>query len=286
MRIEKIRLRNHKSFNNSGWISLGPRLNLIVGQNNSGKTALLESIGVSTFAPKPHKNARMRRGEPINPTALFDIVVSFSGNELHDAFMTQNGITTVSLPSADKGFATQWLKDLFEQSTVLVSLRSLGAGNWAVGEAQPDCAFQIKSELPLHYQFNPAADRASWQINGPIQGTADASFIVLGPALGRSVYSFRAERMNLGISGISQRVPLAPNASNLACCLLHLQANIRRNETFLALVREVFPNVFGVSAEPINTSQAEIFLWNVDPSSNRDDLRVKLEDCGTGVSQV
>lgn len=53
MILKKIRLRNYKSFDNSDWVALGPRLNRVVGQNNSGKTAFLEALNWSRFTSKP-----------------------------------------------------------------------------------------------------------------------------------------------------------------------------------------------------------------------------------------
>ena len=55
MYLSKIRVRNYKSFRDSGDIEFKPGINIVVGQNNSGKTSLLEALGFK-FEYNPHKN--------------------------------------------------------------------------------------------------------------------------------------------------------------------------------------------------------------------------------------
>ena len=47
MYISKIRVQNYKAFNDSGWIEFKPGINIISGQNHSGKTALLEALSLT-----------------------------------------------------------------------------------------------------------------------------------------------------------------------------------------------------------------------------------------------
>ncbi len=53
MRIAKIKIRNYKSFRESGELEFTSGFNIIAGQNNTGKTALLEALGLR-FNPNPH----------------------------------------------------------------------------------------------------------------------------------------------------------------------------------------------------------------------------------------
>ncbi len=59
MYIYKFKIFNYKSFQDSGWLEFQPGINIIVGTNNSGKTALLESLGLE-FKDNPYRNIRMR----------------------------------------------------------------------------------------------------------------------------------------------------------------------------------------------------------------------------------
>ncbi len=58
MYISTFKIFNYKSFRDSGWLEFQPGINIIVGTNNSGKTALLEALGLE-FKDNPYCNIRM-----------------------------------------------------------------------------------------------------------------------------------------------------------------------------------------------------------------------------------
>lgn len=53
MFISKFKVFNYKSYLDSGLIEFTPGINIIVGQNNSGKTSLLEALTLN-FDNQPH----------------------------------------------------------------------------------------------------------------------------------------------------------------------------------------------------------------------------------------
>ncbi|MHC5727501.1 MAG: AAA family ATPase, partial [Nostoc sp.] len=53
MFISNFQVFNYKSYLDSGLIQFTPGINIIVGQNNSGKTSLLEALTLN-FDNKPH----------------------------------------------------------------------------------------------------------------------------------------------------------------------------------------------------------------------------------------
>jgi predicted ATP-dependent endonuclease of OLD family len=75
MLISKIQVLNYKSFRDSDWIEFRPGINLVVGQNSAGKTALLEALTL-VFENTPHKSLKTL------PTAAFQLrsesIVDFS----------------------------------------------------------------------------------------------------------------------------------------------------------------------------------------------------------------
>jgi recombinational DNA repair ATPase RecF len=91
MRIHSIRIRNYKSYRDVGPISLGLHFNVIVGQNNSGKTAFLEALDTANFDSHPHK--RLEGGKPvlIDPQSRLDIEVAISGPELEQLLLARGG---------------------------------------------------------------------------------------------------------------------------------------------------------------------------------------------------
>ena len=55
MHISKFQLFNYKSFQDSGLLEFTQGINIIVGQNNAGKTALLEALTLN-FQDIPHRS--------------------------------------------------------------------------------------------------------------------------------------------------------------------------------------------------------------------------------------
>lgn len=62
MYLSKIRVRNYKSFRDSGDIEFKPGINIIVGQNNSGKTTLLEALEIKA-SNIPHRSLNTNRNK-------------------------------------------------------------------------------------------------------------------------------------------------------------------------------------------------------------------------------
>ena len=59
MYLSKFQLFNYKSFRDSGLLEFKPGINIIVGQNNSGKTALLEALTLNlSHKPHPHRSIK------------------------------------------------------------------------------------------------------------------------------------------------------------------------------------------------------------------------------------
>ncbi len=54
MKVVKARIKNYKSYLDSGEIEFAPGMNVIVGKNDAGKSALVEALSLS-FASKPHR---------------------------------------------------------------------------------------------------------------------------------------------------------------------------------------------------------------------------------------
>src|SRR5262249_19787131 len=56
LQLKKFQVWNYKSFLDSGELEFGPGFNVLVGQNDSGKTALLEALNPNPPENKPHRS--------------------------------------------------------------------------------------------------------------------------------------------------------------------------------------------------------------------------------------
>src|SRR3954452_12774601 len=57
MRLASVQITNYKSFLSSPTITLSPGFNVIVGQNNVGKTAFVEALGLA-LKNIPHRSLK------------------------------------------------------------------------------------------------------------------------------------------------------------------------------------------------------------------------------------
>jgi AAA15 family ATPase/GTPase len=50
--LQSFRVQNYKSYLDSGELKLSPGFNVIVGQNNVGKTALVDALSAYPYMPR------------------------------------------------------------------------------------------------------------------------------------------------------------------------------------------------------------------------------------------
>ncbi|MDR3481603.1 MAG: AAA family ATPase [Burkholderiaceae bacterium] len=111
--------------------------------------------------------------------------------------------------------------------------------------------------------------------------------ITLGEHVARSIYAFRAERLNLGETGINGKTALDTNAGNLPDVLNQLSSrNPERYHRLLAHVRTIFPHITHITAPIVAGTLVKILVWTVPTKTEREDLAVPLADSGTGIGQV
>jgi len=281
-----------------------PGFNIVAGQNNSGKTALLEMLSLD-FAQKPHRSLKTVPFRSARVTQPSSAELSFTASRAEiqellpymgsfllpapmpdSAFARENGITDTSPQS---GLRLQ--SAVFSQDALEFSVKRIGVTpepQWALQREPSYGLYPVwAASGPNHQAFVYNKDSggkftsaAHTQSNAPDIGIQFANH------LPRHVYRFAAERLKLGRGMHGPNSILARDASNLPEVLGRLNRNIDR---FLQLNQEVsgiLPNVRRISVEDQSNNQISIVVWSHDPGSYRDDLAIPLEECGTGVGQV
>ena len=89
MRIKRFRLAGYSSFKNTGMIDLEPGFNLFIGQNNSGKSALLRSL-LPPLPDNRHKTHEAYWNQRLQQP-LVHLELNLTGLELEDAFLAKGG---------------------------------------------------------------------------------------------------------------------------------------------------------------------------------------------------
>jgi predicted ATPase len=83
MLINAFSVFNYKSYRATAEIELSPGFNVFIGKNNSGKTALLEALSLSTLVNKPHRHSGIPRGQPLHQHARVDLTGAFVAESIY-----------------------------------------------------------------------------------------------------------------------------------------------------------------------------------------------------------
>src|SRR3990172_3640058 len=289
MKLISFQLKNYKSFYDSGELRFADGFNVIVGQNNAGKSALLQGISFR-FGNKPHRSLKTK---PTSTTAIAPLSealfsVECTGQELREVLLTSQGqfLVPVHPGSSPEHFALAKLNELFSRPQIVISLRRDGGNNIWVTKLTSfgDYVFDQKAVM-----MQSSDDRQNFRTVG--QGGAEDLSRDLGihvsHAFINQVYFFHAERLKVAEIAFGKNDVLNPDASNLPEVLNILQANKERFNRFNSYVNQIFPTIRWVAVRPNReTGALQIIIWTVDPSTEREDLAISLDDAGTGVGQV
>ena len=306
MHISKFQLFNYKSFQDSGLLEFTQGINIIVGQNNAGKTALLEALTLN-FGDVPHRSIKTLK-TPLstldNTLSKSKIYIYLEKKELRlmidqylpliipmEANMEANG------EQAEKT-VNKFIEWMNQDNDVkfLVSLSS----NNVIDVANTDLTFGIYSHTTqvtgsqngenTYYSINVKQTVSDELKLYSIIQSARPSEIIAGKLfrlLQSRIYRFYAERLNISKCAFGNQSILAPNASNLAEVLNSLQSRNSENfNDYNKYINQIFSHIQRIAVEPRDNNQLEIMVWNIDPKSKREDLAVSLSSCGTGIGQV
>jgi energy-coupling factor transporter ATP-binding protein EcfA2 len=300
MRIQTFEIANFKSYKDSGLLHFSTGFNLLVGQNNVGKSALLEALSLK-FPPKPHRSLLTvpRPTSPVNPTSLANVVLTLSGEELRDILLSINGQFYVPVPTEhlSKGhhYGLECLNGILALKEVSFSV-ALQTDNAQMPNVRAAIipshglykSVQNAGDSGQFYAVVPTPDKTNFISQNITNAVLNSDFgVTVAHYLRDRIYSFRAERFNVGVSPVGIRNVLEPNSTNLPEVLSVLQGNNpARFAKFNEYVRRIFPAIYQISVRNIPNNQSEITTWTENPVLLREDLAVPLAESGTGVGQV
>lgn len=275
-------------------------MNLIVGANNVGKSALLWCLAAQ-FGADPHRSLSTlpSRDSGLNRISRVDYTFVLSGDEFRDLLMTAGtGTRHIPWPRAipyDNNRAREALNHIFGSEIRLHVSLQLAEGGHSLGWTATGYPVTDIGTRPLVNNNNWFLLRVDVNsTGGTFEPLAESQNVTTPPDVGLPiaqlaagrVYRFAAERLNVGASAHGSNAELAADARNLAEVLNIMQANPMRFSDYARLVTKVFPTVKKVAVRPSGPQQVEIMIWQHDPASERDDLAMPLSKCGTGVGQV
>lgn len=284
MFISKFRIGNYKSFYSTDDIEISTGINVITGQNNSGKTALLEMLSLK-FSNNPHVSTKTRPYlQPSIANQESEIEIEFV-IEQQEFFDTVFILGSLSLPPLlDYNRKTVNETNLFDiYFGDKVRIRAIFKGGKLIRSTFVNVKNVLANNSQVSYFRVIREERKI--VFGPTRDGTDSSHIFVSRQLSK-IYSFKAERLNVSKSPFGNNSILKSDASNLPEVINWLQGNTHRFKRFNTLVKRIFPNIHNISTIPSTDGQVLVTVWNEESNLERGDLAVPLSDCGTGLSQV
>jgi energy-coupling factor transporter ATP-binding protein EcfA2 len=294
MYISKFQVSNFKSYRDSTEVEFKPGFNIITGQNNAGKTALLEALTLD-LVPKPHRSIRSMPVPGALPQEGSSARVTFvlSGEELLRSLQTMgsNNLFPAPNPADTQASMDRHLEDLIRAPRLRLSMRLERRNDerWIVEDTNfldfypvmPNPGSSVPVFFPVSANAGGLVTTGGHQYVNPAQDVRTP----LAHFFRSKIYRFRAERFNLGQYSFGDSAILAPDASNLPQVLNTLNSNPARFDRLNAMATEILPQVRQISVRPTG-GQVEILIWSHDPLTERGDLAIPLNECGSGIGQV
>jgi AAA domain, putative AbiEii toxin, Type IV TA system/AAA ATPase domain len=279
MRIKSATVKNYKSFpaSQTTRVVFSSGINVIVGQNNAGKTALLEALSLRPKNIQHRSLSTHPRPDAVVPDApIVGAEFVFEPQEVLELLADGRSPFAIRVENHDDA-VMRW-RNLLAREVSLAVMVDVSKGISATIQDAPQEAGLGRRYFELtrpHFHLSEASQKSG----GPV---ADH----LATLAQGQVYLFGAERYSLGTSAFGNQPHLSPNAQNLPEVLNHLQRNPAQCRRFNELVCWVLPQVQWISVEPADNAQLRILVWSVDPACERPDIAVPLADSGTGIGQV
>ena len=318
MFLAKFRLYNYKSFRDSDWLDFSPGINIIVGQNNSGKTALLEALTLN-FEDMPHRSLRTlpNSDSRLNDESRAEIIVTLSKAEFIDFINKLPEHSFGILPQNHQNLKE--IVDFFQEwlySPQDIDLQVYQAGNSYI-EDNDIQVNDLKTTIKLYHVTNN--NRNSLLITNhqtriiyfevlgdnqlkigneiTVEGDKKYIWITIFNKFKHRIYRFYAERTTRSICASGSSRYLRADASNLPEVINKLEERGNRKifNKFNEYISRIFPEINVVSVHNIkqkerpvlSSSSIEILVWSKDAYENdREDLAIPLSACGTGIGQV
>lgn len=321
MYFKRIKIENYKSYFGADTIYLETGINIIIGKNNAGKTALLEVLS-GNIKSIPHRNIeqKSRAKTPIKDEGAHGawLEVQIGKDELYEISEDEGYEGTIFL-YLDKDYFGEG--DYDESDNFVGFVDNIYAesvdGHFDLIESKPIKNEEIVKKfedlikngitvsflIPLmnlfvkEYSKNPIRQNGNIpvvvfkknleliKLSGCQLVTRDYEIINLciRELLENRIYKFDIHRTIFNSSSTEVSNRLLPNCSNLPSVLDGFQANPHLFGEYNRLITEIFPEIKTISIAKERENPV-IKIWM--PQSSKEHLTIPLSDCGTGVGQV
>ena len=285
MKIKKIRIRNFKGYQDSGWLDLADRFNVVVGQNNSGKSALLEAFRLSRASPDPFRSEQASDPHEIDEQSSFELGLNIAWVDWVEAINTRGGRIWIPVvengPLSGEDHLAAIRRELSDR-TIEVTATAGGSGYRRMHPTSH--GIEVTGNV-RSVEVEPSRGQRDMKLSSESSALNDTLTELLPAIEPRRIVLLAAQRAIRPRSSLGKEFYLTHNADNLATVI-----NTLRNDTptlferLVTHINYIFPDIEYITT-PTTGSEVEIRLW---PTRNMDKLSksVELGNSGTGVSQA
>ncbi|MEG4281147.1 AAA family ATPase [Microcoleus sp. MON1_C1] len=318
MYISRFQLLNYKSFRDSGVLEFQPGINIIVGANNSGKTALLEALTLS-FKTSPHRSIETlpQPNSTPNRESVAKVTLIFTKAEIHSLFDNLSPNCYVGLSSAGNSYLPasevlalfqKWMDNPSDVELTVSKSTANSVNRDGISIKDLDPAIKLTDYRPENFTIGSSRNRNKNILRKDASGrfsldqgtnktdssyTEEDFFVTLFHTFRERVSQLQAQRF-VGDCSVGNDEELNSRASNLAEVIHLLESPSKKKlyESFNQHVSTMFPQFEWVSTKILSKQTRQppdlkILLWPTKTlESGREDLAFSLSDCGTGTGQV
>lgn len=278
MKIRSISIENFRSFNKREEIIFGDGFNIIVGQNNSGKSTIIECLKLNPGINSPFSDGSKNKIELAKTYSRIDCVASITRSEMNEIVFKYG---TFSIPYNKEDPTDQF--NVFKE--IVLNNLHFEFGFYSVGGNGNffPISFDGKkiTSASLSFVFNWSAELSSF--SGFSSGGGSSVEQLISGDIVPSLHFLDAQRYNISRCGLNETGLLQRTGSNLPAVLNNLsQSYPQLFSQFKENFFKIFPNFVDLTTPPFigGGGQVEIWLWG------NDKIAFPLEVCGTGVGQV
>jgi predicted ATPase len=282
MIVKEVVIGNYKSFHEKQILKFGPGVNIITGQNNTGKTSLLSALSAQ-IENIPHRSSLTIRQPNDKPEPLSYLEIEFGIGKSEFASLLKNDLNTFSMEVSlqpPQNNPQAMLDHVCAQEELSCRVKVHGSPQRMITDGKLFGKYITSASSNEHTYTK----QQNGKFVGAVGPNAVHIYIHLHNTLKARTYLFKPERYNLGESAFGGSEVLTPDARNLAEVLNSLQGNHARFDKFNNLISRILPQVKRVSVRSMGGF--EVLVWSEPHQGERVDLAMPLSKCGTGVGQV
>jgi predicted ATPase len=279
VKLKSLQVKNYKGFKDSGIVEFSPGFNVIVGQNNSGKTALIEAVKLHRAGNQPYRE----KGKSED----FEI-------DQESKFLSEQRLRRADLIKATLKCGAIYVPQETAISSYVHQLNKSDIWDFAIGETGNGTAIHINNSLVhwgnlsnLGHLIHYKRQEGMFEAQGITNANARQYWEIFRTIELDTIFSLSSQRFNIARHNSAGVHDLAPDAQNLPLALHSFQGN--QPQKFRKLIEnltEIFPTIGNITIPPVpNSSEVEIMIWPEGHSDNAKEAS-PLDKCGTGISQA